>query len=114
MASSGFSDVPLRLALWIGTLVSFAALAYGGFAIVMALCGAQLVSGWASTIVLVSLLAGINLLMTGIVGVYVGRIHTEVKNRPLYVVGRAVGFEAQAAHTSTVIPLPIPTLRPVT
>ncbi len=92
----GFSDAPLRLALWSGALVSFSALLYGAYAAVMAAFGAQLVSGWASTIVLVSFLAGMNLLMTGIVGVYVGRIHTEVKNRPLYVVGRAVGFPASA------------------
>ena len=88
----GFSDVPLRLALWSGTLVSLSALLYGTYATLMAAFGANLVSGWASTITLVSFLAGINLLMTGIVGVYVGRIHTEVKHRPLYVVGRAVGF----------------------
>jgi len=93
----GFSDVPLRLALWIGALVSLGALGYGAYAIAMALAGVPLVSGWASTIVLVSFLAGINLLMTGIVGVYVGRIHTEVKNRPLYVVGRAVGFPGASA-----------------
>ena len=94
----GFSDVPLRLALWLGVLVSVGALGYGACAIAMALLGVPLVSGWASTIVLVSFLAGINLLMTGIVGVYVGRIHTEVKNRPLYVVGRAVGFTESAAR----------------
>lgn len=93
----GFSDVPLRLALWLGTLVSLGALGYGGYATLMAASGAHYVSGWASTIVLVSFLAGINLLMTGIVGVYVGRIHTEVKNRPLYVVGRAVGFPSDVA-----------------
>ena len=53
---------------------------------------AALVTGWASTVVLLSLLSGVNLLMMGIVGLYVGRIHAEVKNRPLYLVGRAVGF----------------------
>lgn len=79
----GFSDVPLRLALWIGSGVSMMALGYGVYAIAMALSGAPLVSGWASIIVLVTLLAGINLLMTGIVGVYVGRIHAEVKNSTL-------------------------------
>lgn len=100
----GFSDVPLRLALWIGTLVSLAALGYGAYATLMASFGAHYVSGWASTIVLVSFLAGINLLMTGIVGVYVGRIHTEVKNRPLYVVGRAVGFPSETASTPRVLP----------
>ncbi len=103
----GFSDVPLRLALWIGAIVSLGALGYGGYAILMELIGVPLVSGWASTIVLVSFLAGINLLMTGIVGVYVGRIHTEVKNRPLYVVGRAVGFsDAAIARPPVKAPLP--------
>ena len=88
----GFSDVPLRLALWLGALVSLAAVSYGAWATIMELSGAHFVSGWASTIVLVSLLAGLNLLMTGLVGIYVGRIHTEVKGRPLFVVGRKVGF----------------------
>ena len=36
------------------------------------------------------------MLMTGVLGVYIGRIHTEVKRRPLYFVDRAVGFEAPA------------------
>jgi len=34
------------------------------------------------------------MLMTGVLGVYIGRIHTEVKRRPLYIVDRAIGFEA--------------------
>ena len=38
-------------------------------------------------------LAGANMLMTGVLGVYVGRIHAEVKRRPLYVVEREAGFE---------------------
>jgi polyisoprenyl-phosphate glycosyltransferase len=36
------------------------------------------------------------MLMTGVLGVYIGRIHTEVKRRPLYVVDRAIGFDAPA------------------
>ncbi|WP_019904501.1 glycosyltransferase family 2 protein [Methylobacterium sp. 77] len=88
----GFSDVPLRFALWAGTGVSLGALAYGLYIALRALYDPTLVTGWASIVVLVSFLAGMNLLMTGIVGLYVGRIHTEVKQRPLYVVGREVGF----------------------
>lgn len=88
----GFSDAPLRLALWLGSIVSLGAVAYGAYVTWLAFHDSALVSGWASTIVLVSLLSGVNLLMTGIVGLYVGRIHSEVKDRPLYVVGRAVGF----------------------
>ncbi|RUX49706.1 glycosyltransferase, partial [Mesorhizobium sp. M4A.F.Ca.ET.050.02.1.1] len=42
--------------------------------------------------VIVSLLCGINLFMTGVVGLYVGSIHAEVKRRPLYVIERLTGF----------------------
>ena len=86
-----FSDAPLRIALWAGAALSALALIYGAYTMVLALFGAPLVSGWASTIVVVSFLSGVNLLMTGIVGLYVGRIHAEVKNRPLYIVAREIG-----------------------
>jgi dolichol-phosphate mannosyltransferase len=86
-----FSDVPLRLALWVGAAVSLGALLYGAYVIAMAVMHVKLVSGWASLAVLISLLSGINLLMTGIVGVYVGRTHREVKQRPLYIVARDTG-----------------------
>ena len=88
----GFSDAPLRLSLWMGAAVSLGALCYGGYVVTLALTDTRLVSGWASTIVLVTLLSGVNLLMTGIVGLYVGRIHEEVKSRPLYVVSNSAGL----------------------
>ena len=89
----GFSDAPLRAALWLGAAVSGLALAYGMIVIVMSLLGiGGLVQGWASLAALVSLLAGMNIMTVGIVGLYVGRIHNEVKQRPLYVVGREEGF----------------------
>jgi dolichol-phosphate mannosyltransferase len=89
----GFSDVPLKFALWIGTLVSFGALLYGAYAAVLVLLGAShLVTGWASMITVLSFIGGVNLIMTGVVGLYVGRIHNEVKQRPLYLVGTSEGF----------------------
>ena len=94
----GFSDVPLRLALWSGCLVSTIALLFGIYVIALAISDVNLVRGWASTIVVLSFLSGVNLIMTGVIGLYVGRIHTEVKGRPLYVVARTVGFP-QAAST---------------
>lgn len=83
-----FSDAPLRLALWIGATISLGAMLYGAYVIAMAVMNVKLVSGWASLAVLISLLSGINLLMTGIVGIYVGRTHREIKQRPLYIVAR--------------------------
>ena len=100
-----FSDAPLRLAIWMGLCVSSLALLYGLHVIGRWLAhDDDLITGWSSTVVIVSFLCGVNMLMTGIVGLYVGRIHAEVKRRPLYVVdtkvgfGRAVAAPAQAAE----------------
>lgn len=92
----GFSDAPLRLAFWLGLAVSGFALVYGLYAVGRYLTD-NVVPGWTSTIVIVSFLCGVNMLLTGIVGLYVGRIHAEVKRRPLYVVSERVGFESVAA-----------------
>jgi dolichol-phosphate mannosyltransferase len=97
LAASGlvsFSDAPLRAALWIGLAVCAIALAYALFVVALWFAGADLARGWSSIIVVMTFLGGANMLMTGVLGVYIGRIHTEVKRRPLYFVDRAVGFEA--------------------
>ncbi|MGE3150554.1 MAG: hypothetical protein AB7K04_15970, partial [Pseudorhodoplanes sp.] len=92
-----FSDAPLRLAIWLGLAVSAFAVVYGAYVVGMWFVRTDLVTGWSSIIVAVSLLCGVNMLMTGIVGLYVGRIHAEVKRRPLYVVGRRIGFDRPAS-----------------
>jgi polyisoprenyl-phosphate glycosyltransferase len=100
-AALGFSDAPLRLAIWCGLAVSGLALLYGFYVLALWMANdTHLVAGWSSTIIIVSLLCGINMLMTGIVGLYVGRIHAEVKRRPLYVVSTREGFEREAAAPS--------------
>ena len=63
--------------------------------------------GWSSTIVIIAALGGANMLMTGVIGLYVGRIYAEAKGRPLYIVERAVGFE----DASTLARRPAATLR---
>ena len=92
-----FSDAPLRLALWMGACVSGLAILYGSYVIVTRLLSEDYVPGWASTIVVVAFLGGANMLLTGILGLYIGRIHNEVKRRPLYIVGRTAGFDDEAA-----------------
>jgi polyisoprenyl-phosphate glycosyltransferase len=91
-----FSDAPLRLALWAGMGVSALAMLYGCWVIVNWASGADVARGWSSSIIVTAFLCGANMMMTGIMGLYVGRIYAEVKGRPLYVVDRAVGFEAEA------------------
>jgi dolichol-phosphate mannosyltransferase len=90
-----FSDAPLRLAIWFGLGVSACALLYGLYVASLWLMDSHLVAGWSSTIIVISFLCGINMLMTGIMGLYIGRIHAEVKRRPLYVVSQTLGFERE-------------------
>ena len=92
----GFSDVPLRLALWLGALVSLGAMIYGIYIFAIALFTGGLVAGWASTIVVLSFLSGINLLISGVIGLYVGRIHNESKERPLYFISESIGITEAA------------------
>jgi glycosyltransferase involved in cell wall biosynthesis len=99
----GFSDAPLKLAIWLGLAVSAFALCYGLYAIEQYLTN-ETVTGWTSTIVIVSFLSGTNLLMTGIMGLYIGRIHAEVKRRPLYIVDQRAGFERAAAPAESQAP----------
>jgi polyisoprenyl-phosphate glycosyltransferase len=96
----GFSDVPLRLALWLGALTSLGAVGYGIFVIALAFVSPNAVPGWSSLAVLTSFFAGVNLLTTGIVGLYVGRIHNEAKQRPLYVVREEIGFDRVATSAA--------------
>ncbi len=99
----GFSDAPLRLAIWAGFAVSGFAALYAMYVGIHWLEGDKsLVAGWASTVIIVSFLSGMNMIMTGIMGLYVGRIHAEVKRRPLYVVSERAGFDhAQSAGQSS-------------
>jgi len=103
LAASGvvsFSDAPLRLALWAGLAISSVAILYGLWVIAMWTMNADFARGWSSLAVLVTFLGGANMLMTGVLGVYVGRIYSEVKHRPLYVVEREAGFAAPAVETA--------------
>ena len=64
----GFSDVPLRLALWLGALVSLGAMIYGVYIFATALFTGELVEGWASIIVVLSFPSGMNFLISGVIG----------------------------------------------
>lgn len=79
-----FSSWPLRAGLKLGFAVSFLAVLFGLATIVMRLTE-RTVPGWATIVVVMSFMGGIQLIVLGIVGEYVARIYEEVKNRPLFV-----------------------------
>jgi dolichol-phosphate mannosyltransferase len=82
----GFSDAPLRLALNLGFIVSVISFLVAFAAIVARVTGHFAVPGWASILVAVAFIGGVQLVVLGIMGEYIARIHAEVKGRPLYVV----------------------------
>ncbi|MEO6713338.1 MAG: glycosyltransferase family 2 protein [Mycobacteriales bacterium] len=87
----GFSVLPLRLALGVGVGAAFISMAVGIAAIVAKVAGWFTVPGWTTVVVVVTFLGGVQLVVLGLMGEYVGRIYDEVKQRPLYLVGDAVG-----------------------
>jgi glycosyltransferase involved in cell wall biosynthesis len=87
-----FSNAPLRLALIWGFFFSVVSFFVGVFAIVAKLAGAFVVPGWASIFVVVSFLGGIQLMLMGMMGLYIGRIYEEVKARPLYIIRETHGL----------------------
>lgn len=90
-----FSTRPLRLATWLGLITSTVAFVSAIMLVVMRLTGMiPVVQGWTSLMVLVLLLAGVQLMTIGALGEYVGRIYTEVRSRPLYLVRESLGFQA--------------------
>jgi len=95
-----FSRVPLAISGWIGAAIALAALVYGGFLALRTLIVGVDVPGYASIMVGVMLLGGVQLLALGVLGAYVGRIYEELKQRPLYVVAEELNAPAQAREMS--------------
>jgi len=82
------SKAPLRAATWLGLTISACSFLLALWAIYVRLTGGFTVPGWASTVVIMLFLGGVQLLTIGVIGEYLGRVYDEVKQRPLYVVAR--------------------------
>ena len=88
-----FSAAPLRLALNLGFAVSALSFVFGVVALISKFAGLYSIPGLASIAVFVAFLGGIQLLVLGLMGEYIARIHDEVKDRPLYLVRDTHGFQ---------------------
>jgi len=89
---TGFSLFPLRIITFFGFLLSASSIAFGFIYIVYTLSTKANISGWATRMAAVVLLGGIQLLMLGIIGEYLGRIYMQVLDRPLYTIDKLIGF----------------------
>lgn len=90
---TSFSYIPLQIASYFGLSVSIFAFIYAIFIIFLKVIHGIAIPGYASLIVAVLFLGGIQLLTLGILGEYIGRIYDETKQRPLYLIKKTSGFE---------------------
>lgn len=89
---ASFSTIPLRVWSYCGVVLSLLSLCYALFLIIRTIIYGRDWPGYASTMVAILFIGGIQLISLGVIGEYLGRIYSEVKQRPLYVVRNRVGF----------------------
>jgi glycosyltransferase involved in cell wall biosynthesis len=88
-----FSSIPLKVWTYLGILVSISSLCYMMFIIMRTIIHGIDVPGYASLMVAILFFSGLNMIGLGILGEYVSRIFIEVKQRPLYLVRKMIGFD---------------------
>ncbi len=96
---TSFSTAPLRLATWLGYSASVLAFLYLLAVLVQVMLG-MTVEGWATIMVVMLFLGGVQLVCLGILGEYLGRIFNEVKPRPVYIVETLLGSQAKPVASS--------------
>lgn len=96
---TSFSFAPLRVAIYLGLIVSVLSFIFGFFVIFGRFFFDQTellgfpTHGWGSLMVAVLFLAGVQLIVLGMLGEYLGRTYDEVKRRPLYILREKMGFD---------------------
>ena len=90
-----FSAKPLRIATYFGFFASALAVVGVLYAFTLRLFTTAVVPGWATLLIAVLFLGGVQLVSLGIIGEYIARIYGEVKQRPLYLVRERIGFPGE-------------------
>jgi dolichol-phosphate mannosyltransferase len=96
---ASFSTVPLKMATWLGYLASACAFVYLLSVFVQKAVGIT-VEGWATVMVSMLFLGGVQLICLGIIGEYLGRVFNEIKQRPIYVIEEVRGLPAGLSFAS--------------
>jgi polyisoprenyl-phosphate glycosyltransferase len=90
-----FSVIPLRVATVTGCLVMLISIFLAARTLYMRLVLNSIIPGFTALFVVVLTLGGLNLLILGIVGEYLGRVYVEVKGRPLYLVDQVYSADSK-------------------
>jgi len=94
-----FSEIPLKISILIGFFVSISSLLYSVYLIANTIFNFQhRIPGWASIVVGITLLGGVQLTVMGFLGEYIIRIFDEVKGRPPYILNGCIGFDDNYAE----------------
>ncbi len=88
---TSFSHAPLKIWTYVGLAVSLLAMSYGFYIVIRTVLYGIDVPGYASLLVAVLVMGGLQLMGLGIIGEYLGRIYAETKGRPIYIVRDEVG-----------------------
>lgn len=90
---TAFSTLPLRVWTYVGVVMGLAAVSFAAWTIVRTLVFGVVTPGYASLLVTMLFMGGLQLIGIGVVGEYVGRVAQEVRNRPMYHVEGTEGFK---------------------
>jgi polyisoprenyl-phosphate glycosyltransferase len=88
---TGFSVFPLQLISILGTIFAGFAFVFGIFYIIYSLFTHTTTGGWASLMITIIFMGGIQMIMLGLIGEYVGRIYVQSLDRPLYTIDKVLG-----------------------
>lgn len=91
-----FSNAPLELALHVGFVVAALSFLAGIGDLIAKIFAVNTVPGWLSITITVSFLGGMQLLILGVMGIYMSRMYEEIKSRPLYIVREVDGIDGVA------------------
>lgn len=86
---TSFSAFPMTLILWLGILLFCCSIVVGIFSFYIKMTG-QTTPGWASLVLLISSISGIQMISLGLIGEYVGKIYMELKNRPRFIIEKTI------------------------
>jgi glycosyltransferase involved in cell wall biosynthesis len=90
---TSFSYVPLKISFFLGIIISVCSFLYALFLIGLKVFFGNNAEGYTSIMVVVLFSTGVQLFSLGLIGEYIGRIYSESKHRPIYIVNHSIGFD---------------------
>jgi len=88
-----FSVKPIKMVTNLGALTMLFSLGIIVYVLISKFTGNAVSAGWASTMIVITMLSGVQLLSLGVVGGYISRIYEESRNRPIYLISEKINFE---------------------